>query len=108
MGRPWRDKRRDGGRGPPTRSRSDVQRLSADAENLNWLVSSFARRVPAVTSALVVSADGLLLAMSEGVDRSIGDQLSAVVSGLASLGQAASRCLHGKPVRQMIAEMEDE
>jgi predicted regulator of Ras-like GTPase activity (Roadblock/LC7/MglB family) len=85
-----------------------VQRLSADAENLNWLVSNFARRVPAVTSALVVSADGLLLAMSDDVDRSSGDQLSAAVSGLASLAQAASRCLHGKPVKQMIVEMEGE
>jgi predicted regulator of Ras-like GTPase activity (Roadblock/LC7/MglB family) len=33
--------------------------LSREAQNLNWLVSNFARSVPGVAHAIVVSADGL-------------------------------------------------
>ncbi len=85
-----------------------MDRLSAGAQNLNWLVSTFATRVGGVTRALVVSADGLLIAMSDGVERTQGDQLSAIVSGLASLAQGACRCLGDRAVRQMILELEGE
>ncbi len=36
--------------------------LSAAARNLNWLVQSFAERVPGVSEAVVVSSDGLPIA----------------------------------------------
>ncbi|MPY91939.1 MAG: roadblock/LC7 domain-containing protein [Acidimicrobiia bacterium] len=85
-----------------------MERLSADAQNLNWLVSSFAGRVAGVTRALVVSADGLLIAMSVEVDRTKGDQLAAIVSGLASLAHGARRCLGNRMVKQMIVEMDGE
>lgn len=85
-----------------------MDRLSADAQNLNWLVSSFAGRVAGVTRALVVSADGLLIAMSRDVDRAKGDQLAAIVSGLASLAHGARRTLGNRQLRQMIIEMEGE
>ena len=85
-----------------------MERLSAGAQNLNWLVSSFAKRVAGVNRALVVSADGLLIAMSDGVDRAKGDQLAAIVSGLASLAHGASRCLENRAVKQMIVEMDGE
>ena len=43
--------------------------LSPDARNINWLVASFVQRVPGVSDAIVVSADGLPMAVSEGLDR---------------------------------------
>ena len=43
--------------------------LSHDARSLNWLVSTFVDRVPGVNDAVVVSADGLPMALSEGLDR---------------------------------------
>jgi len=85
-----------------------VDRLSAGAQNLNWLVSSFAGRVAGVTRALVVSADGLLVAMSDEVDRAKGDQLAAIVSGLASLAHGARRCLGHRLVKQVVLEMDGE
>jgi predicted regulator of Ras-like GTPase activity (Roadblock/LC7/MglB family) len=70
-----------------------MTQLSREAQNLNWLVSNFARSVPGVAHAIVVSADGLLMAVSERLDRARADQLAAVASGLASLTQGAARCL---------------
>jgi uncharacterized protein len=82
--------------------------MSAGAQNLNWLVSAFAGRAAGVTRAIVVSSDGLLIAMSDGVERARADQLSAVASGLASLSHGAARCLDNRAVKQMIVEMEGE
>jgi uncharacterized protein len=80
--------------------------LSADARNLNWLVANFAKATPGVAHAMVVSADGLPVAMSERLDRPRADQLAAITSGLASLTQGASRCFQGGPVEQTVVEME--
>jgi predicted regulator of Ras-like GTPase activity (Roadblock/LC7/MglB family) len=80
--------------------------LSADARNLNWLVANFAKATPGVAHALVVSADGLPVAVSERLDRSRADQLAAIASGLASLTVGASRCFDGGLVEQTVVEME--
>src|SRR6266545_2565139 len=69
-----------------------MAQLSREAQNVNWLVSSFVRRVPGIAHAIVVTSDGLLMAVSERLDRARADQLAAVASGLASLTQGASRC----------------
>ena len=79
--------------------------LSVDARNLSWLVESFTDKVPGVARALVVSADGLPLVMSRGLDRVSGDQLAAIASGLSSLTSGAARVLHAGEVRQTIVEM---
>ena len=62
------------------------------SRQLDWLVSDFVRRVAGVTHALVVSGDGLKLAVSERVDETTADQLAAVASGLVSLTRGAARC----------------
>jgi predicted regulator of Ras-like GTPase activity (Roadblock/LC7/MglB family) len=60
-----------------------------------------------VRHTLVVSADGLLMAMSDELDRTQGDQLAAIVSGLASLTRGAARQLDAGEVRQAVVEMDD-
>jgi uncharacterized protein len=55
---------------------------------------------------MVVSADGLPVAVSERLDRPRADQLAAITSGLASLAQGASRCFDGGPVTQTAVEMD--
>ena len=59
--------------------------LSHSARNLNWLVQSFVREVPGVLDSVVVSADGLAIATSDGLTREDADRLAAVASGLISL-----------------------
>jgi predicted regulator of Ras-like GTPase activity (Roadblock/LC7/MglB family) len=79
--------------------------LSREAQNLNWLVANFAKSVSGVAHAIILSADGLLMAVSERLDRARADQLAAVASGLASLTQGAARVFGGGTVTQTIVEM---
>jgi len=74
--------------------------------DLSWLVASFTEKVPGVANTVVVSSDGLLLAMSNGLDRVSGDQLAAVASGITSLTNGGSACFDGGTVNQVIVEME--
>ncbi len=74
------------------------------SRQLDWLVSDFVRRVAGVTHALVVSVDGLKLAVSDLVDESTADQMAAVASGLVSLTRGAARCFDAEPVVQTIVE----
>jgi len=83
-----------------------MAQLSDDARNLNWLVANFAKATPGVAHAMVVSADGLPVAVSERLDRPRADQLAAIASGLASLTQGAARCFDGGLVSQTVVEME--
>jgi predicted regulator of Ras-like GTPase activity (Roadblock/LC7/MglB family) len=79
--------------------------LTSEAENLNWLINAFAERVPGVTHAVVVSADGLLVAASDLLPRDGADQLSAISSALVSLANGAATVFEGDGVRQTIIEM---
>lgn len=81
--------------------------MSSEAANFNWLLDNFVKSVPDVRHTIVVSADGLLMAMSEELDRTQGDQLSAIVAGMSSLTKGASRQLGAGEVRQAIIEMDD-
>lgn len=80
--------------------------MSTEATNFSWLLDNFVSSVPGVSHTLVVSADGLLMAMSERLDRTQGDQLSAIVSGISSLTRGAARQLDAGEVRQAIIEMD--
>ncbi|MBK6871012.1 MAG: roadblock/LC7 domain-containing protein [Kineosporiaceae bacterium] len=78
-----------------------------DVADVAWLLDNFVRSVPGSRHALVVSADGLLMAMSTELDRTSGDQLAAVVAGLTSLTRGAARHLRAGEVRQSVVEMDD-
>ena len=81
--------------------------LSTEATNFGWLLDNFVQTVPGTRHTLVVSADGLLMAMSKNLDRTGGDTLAAVVSGMASLTRGAARQLNAGEVRQSIIEMDE-
>lgn len=81
--------------------------MSNEAASFSWLLDNFVKSVPGVRHTLVVSADGLLMAMSEELDRTSGDQLSAIVAGLASLTRGAARQLRSGEVRQSVVEMDE-
>lgn len=73
---------------------------------LDWLLSSFARQVPDVAHAVALSGDGLRLARSADLPVDMADQLSAVISGLASLTFGAARVMSAGGVRQTIVDMD--
>jgi uncharacterized protein len=83
-----------------------MPQLSAEARDLTWLIGKFAKTTPGVASAMVVSADGLPVAVSDRLDRARGDQLAAIASGLASLTQGAARLLDRGRVKQTMVEMD--
>lgn len=73
---------------------------------LDWLVTEFVHGTPGVVHALVVAGDGLPLAVSRDVDTTLADQLSAAVSGLASLARGTAVLVRAEPVSQTIIEMQ--
>ena len=71
--------------------------------DLNWLVTSFTTRVPDVAHAVVVSADGVLLARSEEIPPAFAEQLALITCGLASLMQGVARIFEaGSPTRALV------
>jgi hypothetical protein len=83
-----------------------MPQLSTEASDFSWLVGNFANRTPGVAHAMVVSADGLPVAVSERLDRPKADQLAAIASGLASLTQGGAHCIQGGLVKQTVVEMD--
>jgi predicted regulator of Ras-like GTPase activity (Roadblock/LC7/MglB family) len=80
--------------------------ISKEAQSLNWLVESFVRNTAGVAHAAVISTDGLLVAVSDRLDRARADQLAAIASGVESLTQGASRLFQAGSVNQTVVEME--
>ena len=75
-------------------------------EDVNWLISNFCDQTPGVVEAIVVSSDGLLMAMSNGLDRAGGDRFAAVASGLIGLAYGAAGRFGGGSVNEVIVEMD--
>lgn len=75
-------------------------------QDLNWLVSDFTVRVADVAHAAVVSADGVPLALSDGIPECYAEKFAAITSGLASLMQGAARIFEAGWPTQALVEME--
>ncbi len=73
--------------------------LSAQARNFNWLLTSFVEGTSGVTLAVAVSSDGLLMAMSNSIDRAAAEQLSAIIAGMTSLAESTARCFGARRAR---------
>ena len=106
--------RPDGGRG---RVRSSTEQrgrprmtenlTEGDERGLDWVVSKFADEVPSAAHAILVSADGLLMAKSFSLPDERAEQVAAVSSGLASLAVGAARLFEGGAVLQTVIEMQN-
>jgi uncharacterized protein len=82
-----------------------AQNISSTVD-LTWLVDDLVDRVDKAKQAVVLSADGLLMAASRGLERDDAEHLSAVASGFQSLARGAGKRFGGGAVRQTIVEME--
>jgi predicted regulator of Ras-like GTPase activity (Roadblock/LC7/MglB family) len=75
------------------------------SSNFNWLLANFVRSTDGVRDAVAVSSDGLLIATSDGLDRTGADQLAAIVSSLSTLGRSASRRYDFEGLKLIMIEM---
>lgn len=76
-------------------------------DNFNWLLERFVEQVPAVQQAVVVSSDGLCLAVSKGMDRENAERLAAVASGMIGLSYGSAGRFGAGAVTNVIVEMEN-
>lgn len=77
-----------------------------EQRDLDWVVSKFVDEVPSAAHAILVSADGLLMAASRSIPGERAEQVAAVSSGLASLAVGAARLFDGGAVLQTVVEMQ--
>ena len=72
-------------------------------QDLNWLVTDFTARVTDVAHAAVIAADGLPMAVSEGIPQYAVEQFAAITSGLASRMLGAARIFEaGRPLQGLV------
>ena len=64
--------------------------LRSKVQSFNWLVDRFADSTAGVIAAIAVSADGLLIAMSNALERASGDRLAAIASATLGLAKGVS------------------
>ena len=76
-------------------------------ENLNWLVARFVEQVSSFRQAVVVSSDGLPLAVSANVERETTERLAAVASGMIGLAYGSAGRFGAGAVSNVIVEMEN-
>ncbi len=75
-------------------------------QDLNWLITDFTRKVLDVAHAVVVSADGVPLAVSEDIPDAFAAKLAAITSGLVSLMQGAAWIFGAGQPAQALVQME--
>ncbi|GAA2317163.1 roadblock/LC7 domain-containing protein [Nonomuraea roseoviolacea subsp. roseoviolacea] len=76
--------------------------------DLNWLLDDLIGRIPEAEHAIVLSSDGLLMASSAALERTDGEHLSAVASGLQSLAKGVSERVEGGAIRQTVVEWKSQ
>ena len=82
-----------------------VAQKTGPSADLTWLLDDLVGRVSEAEHAVVLSADGLLMAASRGFNQEDAEHLSAVAAGIQSLAKGAGERFGGGPVRQTIVEM---
>ncbi|MBW8485069.1 roadblock/LC7 domain-containing protein [Actinomadura parmotrematis] len=79
---------------------------AGSAADLGWLLDDLIGRLPHARHAVVLSADGLLMASSAAMSQDDGEHLAAVAAGIQSLAKGAGTRFGGGAVRQTIVEMQ--
>ena len=75
---------------------------------LGQMLADMVTRATGVEQVVMLSADGLLLAMSPGISRDDGDRFAAVAAGLLGIAVGASGPLAGGPVEEVVVQMRDK
>ena len=86
---------------------AEMTAVETETRELDWVVNRFVDSVPGAAHAVLVSADGLPMAVSRGLDRDAADRFAAVASGLIGLAYGAAGRFGGGAVTQIMIEMEN-
>lgn len=73
--------------------------------DLAWLLDDLVKRVHEAQHAIVLSADGLLMAASKEFEHEDAEHLAAVAAGIQSLAKGVGERFGGGPIRQTVVEM---
>lgn len=79
--------------------------MTTTGEELHEMLSTFVERIPGVTAAAAVSADGILLSSSTTRPVDGIEQFAAITTGLTSMAVGVARCVGYDDVEQLIVEM---
>jgi predicted regulator of Ras-like GTPase activity (Roadblock/LC7/MglB family) len=82
-----------------------VTQKTDPSADLAWLLDDLIKRVPEAQHAIVLSADGLLMAASREFEHEDAEHLAAVAAGIQSLAKGVGERFDGGPVRQTVVEM---
>jgi predicted regulator of Ras-like GTPase activity (Roadblock/LC7/MglB family) len=82
-----------------------TQRTTATEQDLDWLLDGLVDQVAGTRHAVLLSADGLVIAVSHTMERSDADRLAAVATGQQSLARGVGQLFDGGPVQQVIVEL---
>ncbi|MPY80990.1 MAG: roadblock/LC7 domain-containing protein [Actinophytocola sp.] len=80
--------------------------VTSRSTDLDWLLDDLVKRVVDVDRAVVLSADGLLMARSQNLARPDAEHLAAVASAYQSLSRGTGRHFGFGEVRQTVVEMD--
>ncbi|HKS45703.1 MAG TPA: roadblock/LC7 domain-containing protein [Amycolatopsis sp.] len=80
--------------------------MTDPAAQLDWLLDDLLQQVSGADRAVVLSADGLMMARSSNVSEEDAEHLSAVASAFQSLAKGTGRHFGGGQVRQTVVEMD--
>jgi len=81
--------------------------MNSLGHDLTFILDTFVEEIDGVRSAQTVSADGIHLAASSGMDAGSRETFAAIVSGLASLSDAAVETFGVGAVTRQIIEAGD-
>lgn len=76
-----------------------------DTREFSWMLAKFVDQTAGVSGAVAVSSDGLLMAMSDTLDRAAAEPVAAIISGLVSLGQGTAGCLGFDGLERIVVAM---
>lgn len=80
---------------------------TADTSYVGDVVDRFVHDTVGVTDALVVSADGVGLALSDGLPAAVAEPFGAIVAGLVSLTRGAARCFAEDRAERVVIELDE-
>jgi predicted regulator of Ras-like GTPase activity (Roadblock/LC7/MglB family) len=79
--------------------------MTGVTQEFSWMMGRFVEQTAGVSGAVAVSSDGLLMARSEGLDRSAAEPVAAIISGLVSLGQGTAGALGFEALDRIVVAM---